>query len=110
SVRKCSGRCVRWVVREAGSDGCVRSLAHRTLSARGRSTLHKGVARLEVRSMKMMARVVLVSIAAIAVAAFVQPGSAFADPPPTQAIAVMAVGPAGEAINGYHVLSGPDNV
>jgi len=60
--------------------------------------------------MKMMARVVLVSIAAIAVAAFVQPGSAFADPPPTQAIAVMAVGPAGEAINGYHVLSGPDNV
>lgn len=60
--------------------------------------------------MKMMARVVLVSIAAIAVAAFVQPGSAFADPPPTQVIAVMAVGPAGEAINGYHVLSGPDNV
>jgi hypothetical protein len=60
--------------------------------------------------MKMMARVVLVSIAAIAVAAFVQPGSAFADPPPTQVIAVMAVGPAGEAVNGYHVLSGPDNV
>lgn len=60
--------------------------------------------------MKMMARVVLVSITAIAVAAFVQPGSAFADPPPTQVIAVMAVGPAGEAINGYHVLSGPDNV
>jgi hypothetical protein len=53
--------------------------------------------------MKMMARVVLVSIAAIAVAAFVQPGSAFADPPPTQVIAVMAVGPAGEANNGYHV-------
>jgi hypothetical protein len=60
--------------------------------------------------MKMMPRVVLVSITAIAMAAFVQPGSAFADPPPTQVIAVMAVGPAGEAINGYHVLSGPDNV
>nr|WP_297699762.1 hypothetical protein [Mycobacterium sp.] len=60
--------------------------------------------------MKMMARVVLVSIAAIAVAAFVQPGSAFAESPPTQVIAVMAVGPGGEAVNGYHVLSGPDNV
>ncbi|OBH46531.1 hypothetical protein A5682_14910 [Mycobacterium mantenii] len=60
--------------------------------------------------MKVMSRVVLVSLAAIAVAAFVQPGSAFADPPPTQVIAVMAVGPGGEAINGYHVLSGPDNV
>jgi hypothetical protein len=60
--------------------------------------------------MNMMARVVLVSIAAIAVAAFVQPGSAFAESPPTQVIAVMAVGPGGEAVNGYHVLSGPDNV
>ncbi len=60
--------------------------------------------------MKMMARVVLVSIAAIAVAASVRPGPADADPPPTQVIAVMAVGPGGEAINGYHVLSGPDNV
>jgi hypothetical protein len=60
--------------------------------------------------MKMMARVVLVSIAAIAVAAFVQPGSAFAESPPTQVIAVMAFGPAGQARNGYLVLSGPVSV
>lgn len=60
--------------------------------------------------MKVMSRAVLVSIAAIAVAAFVEPGSAFADPPPTQVITVMAVGPDGEAINGYQVASGPGNV
>jgi len=55
-------------------------------------------------------RVVLVPFAIWVLTVSAQPGSAIADPPPTQVIAVMAVGPGGEAINGYHVLSGPDNV
>lgn len=37
-------------------------------------------------------------------------GPAGADPPATQVITVMAVGPSGEAINGYKVASGPGNV
>jgi hypothetical protein len=60
--------------------------------------------------MKMLSRLVLAPIAVIAAALVFEPGPAFADPPPTQQITVVAVGPGGEAINGYHVASGPDNV
>lgn len=37
-------------------------------------------------------------------------GPAGADPPSTEVITVMAVGPGGEAINGYKVASGPGHV
>lgn len=60
--------------------------------------------------MNVMSRIVAVSIAALTVAALALPGQAAADPPPTQQITVVAVGPDGEAINGYHVASGPDSV
>jgi hypothetical protein len=56
---------------------------------------------LEVGSMNVVSRVVLVSVAALTMAAFSLPGWAVADPPPTQVITVMAVGPAGQPINGY---------
>jgi hypothetical protein len=52
--------------------------------------------------MNVLSRVVLVPVAALTMAAFSLPGSAIADPPPTQVITVMAVGPAGQTINGYH--------
>ncbi|OBJ00005.1 hypothetical protein [Mycobacterium sp. 1465703.0] len=58
--------------------------------------------------MNVMWRLVLVSVAAGA--AFLEPGVVGAEPPPTQVITVMAVGPAGQPINGYHVATGPDNV
>lgn len=58
--------------------------------------------------MNAMWRLVLVSVAAGV--AFVEPGVAAADPPATQVITVMAVGPGGEAINGYRAASGPGNV
>jgi hypothetical protein len=51
--------------------------------------------------MNVLSRVVLVPVAALTLAAFASPGSAVADPPPTQVITVMAVGPAGEPMNGY---------
>ncbi len=57
-----------------------------------------------------MSRIVVVPIAALTVAALSLPGSAAADPPPTQQITVMAVGPDGQPINGYRVASGPGNV
>jgi hypothetical protein len=38
------------------------------------------------------------------------PGPAVADPPPTQQITVVAIGPNGQPINGYQVASGPGNV
>jgi hypothetical protein len=52
--------------------------------------------------MNVLSRVVLVPVAALTMAAFSLSGSAVADPPPTQVITVMAVGSAGQPINGYH--------
>jgi hypothetical protein len=43
----------------------------------------------------------VVPVAALTMVASSPPGSAVADPPPTQVITVMAVGPAGQPINGY---------
>src|SRR5690349_8718720 len=76
---------------------------------RVRSTLHKGAWR-RVASMNMP-RVALVWIALLtALIATSSAGPAGADPPSTEVITVMAVGPGGEAINGYKVASGPGNV
>lgn len=61
--------------------------------------------------MRCMVRVF--AVAALAVpptASTLAAGPAAADPPATQSITVMAVGPGGEAINGYHVASGPGTV
>lgn len=55
----------------------------------------------------------LIRIAALTalIAAVASPaGPAGADPPPTEVIAVMAVGPDGQAMNGYRTAAGPDNV
>lgn len=59
---------------------------------------------------RCMARVCTVAALGLSVVSAVSAGPAAADPPPTQSITVMAVGPNGEAINGYHVASGPGNV
>jgi hypothetical protein len=53
-----------------------------------------------------MAAVCIAALTALMTAA----GPAAAEPPPTQVITVMAVGPAGQPINGYRVAPGPDNV
>ncbi len=57
-----------------------------------------------------MSRIVVVPIAALTIAALWLPGSSAADPPPTRQITVVAVGPDGQAMNGYHVASGPNSV
>ena len=46
-------------------------------------------------------RVVLVPFAIWVLTVSAQPGSAIADPPPTQVITTVAVGPSGQPINGY---------
>lgn len=60
--------------------------------------------------MKLMSRIALVPTAVIALAVSAQPGSAIADPPPTQQIAVVAVGPGGQPINGYKETPPEGNV
>ncbi|GAB1813955.1 hypothetical protein [Mycobacterium sp. MUNTM1] len=61
--------------------------------------------------MNMVPRMALVWIAVpTAMMAISTAGPGVADPPVTQVITVMAVGPGGEAINGYKVASGPGNV
>jgi hypothetical protein len=49
----------------------------------------------------VVVRVVAVPIALIAAAVFAPAGSAIADPPSTQVITAVAVGPNGQPINGY---------
>ncbi|OBH35835.1 hypothetical protein A5692_11235 [Mycobacterium sp. E342] len=51
--------------------------------------------------MKVMPQLVLVPVAVVALTVSAQPGVAIADPPPTQVITTVAVGPAGQPINGY---------
>ncbi len=60
--------------------------------------------------MNVMSRVVLVPLAVTSMAVFWITASATADPPPTQVISVVAVGPGGQPINGYQEASGPGNV
>nr|WP_082975237.1 hypothetical protein [Mycobacterium sp. E3247] len=51
--------------------------------------------------MKAMPQLVLAPVAVVALTVSAQPGVAIADPPPTQVITTVAVGPAGQPINGY---------
>ncbi|OBG69700.1 hypothetical protein A5680_24155 [Mycobacterium sp. E2989] len=60
--------------------------------------------------MNVMSRVVAVPVAALTIVALSPPGSATADPPPTQQITVMAVGPDGQPINGYRETPPEGNV
>src|SRR6201993_1399983 len=60
--------------------------------------------------MNVLSRVFVVPAVALTMAAFWLPGRAVADPPPTQVITVMAVGPAGQPINGYHEAPAGGNV
>ncbi len=60
--------------------------------------------------MNAMARVVLVPLAVMSVAFFSVAGTASANPPPTEVITIMAVGPDGQPINGYRDTSPPGNV
>jgi hypothetical protein len=55
-------------------------------------------------------RIVVVSIAVMAIATFSEAGSAVADPPPTQVITTVAVGPNGQPINGYQEAPPPGNL
>lgn len=52
----------------------------------------------------------LAAIAALMLSGISAAGPAAADPPATQVITVMAVGPYGQAMNGYHVAAGRSNV
>lgn len=60
--------------------------------------------------MNVMSRVLLVPLAVTTMTVFWIAGPATADPPPTQQITVVAVGPDGQPINGYQVASGPGNI
>lgn len=63
--------------------------------------------------MNVVVRLVAVPIAATAVlsaAVFSGAGSAIADPPPTQVVTTVAVGPDGQAINGYQEAPPQGNV
>src|ERR1700757_3037334 len=60
--------------------------------------------------MNVLSRVFVVPVAALTMAAFSLPGWAVADPTPTQVITVMAVGPAGQPINGYQESQAQGNV
>lgn len=60
--------------------------------------------------MDVVSRVALVPVAMMTLAAFWATGSATADPPPTQAITTVAVGPSGQPINGYREAPAQGNV
>ena len=58
--------------------------------------------------MNVASRIVIVPIAALAT--WCTPVPASADPPPTQAITTVAVGPTGQPINGYREAPSNGNV
>jgi hypothetical protein len=60
--------------------------------------------------MNVVSRIVGVQIAVMAIAVVSANGPALADPPPTQVITTVAVGPNGQPINGYQEASPPGNV
>ena len=60
--------------------------------------------------MEVVSRVVLVPIAVMAMAVFAPAGEASADPPPTQVVTTVAVGPGGQPINGYREAPSQGNV
>ncbi|OMC48387.1 hypothetical protein [Mycobacterium sp. IS-1264] len=55
-------------------------------------------------------RVATVSITSIVIAVFPPAGAANAEPPPTQAITTVAIGPSGQPINGYREAPAQGNV
>lgn len=55
-------------------------------------------------------RVATVAITSMAIAVFWAAGPAIADPPPTQVITTLAVGPSGQPINGYKEAPAQGNV
>jgi hypothetical protein len=57
-----------------------------------------------------VSRMALIPIALLTMAVFSLAGPAAADPPPTQVITAVAVGPNGQPINGYQEAPGPGNV
>ena len=61
-------------------------------------------------AVNVMSRIALMAIAVTAVAALSLTGPAVADPPPTELITTMAVGPDGQAINGYQEAPAQGNV
>ncbi len=58
----------------------------------------------------MVSRVAFIPVAVVAAAFWSLPGSAVADPPPTQVITAVAVGPNGQPINGYRESPPEGNV
>lgn len=58
----------------------------------------------------VMSRMALIAIAVLTAGVCSPAGPAGADPPPTQVITTVAVGPAGQPINGYREATGPGNV
>jgi hypothetical protein len=58
----------------------------------------------------MVSRAVIAPIAAVAIAVSPLAGSAVAEPPATQVVTVVAVGPNGQPINGYQEATSPGNV
>ncbi|BBZ69794.1 hypothetical protein [Mycobacterium paraseoulense] len=60
--------------------------------------------------MNVVSQIVVVPVAVLTMAALSLPGSAAADPPPTQQITVVAVGPSGQPINGYKETPPEGNV
>lgn len=57
-----------------------------------------------------VARIAMVSITSMAMAVFPAAGAANAEPPPTQAITTVAIGPSGQPINGYREAPAQGNV
>ena len=60
--------------------------------------------------MGVVSRVVVVPVAVLAMGLFAPAGSALADPPPTQVITTVAVGPSGQPVNGYQETPSQGNV
>lgn len=60
--------------------------------------------------MSVVSRIFAVPIAVMALAVFSPAGQAVGDPPPTQVITTVAVGPGGQPINGYLEAPSPGNV
>ena len=60
--------------------------------------------------MGIVSRFIGVPIAVMAMAVFPAAGSALADPPPTQVITAVPVGPDGQPVNGYQEASAAGNV
>ena len=60
--------------------------------------------------MDVVSRVVVAAIAATALAMFSAAGWAIADPPPTQVVTTVAVGPDGQPINGYREAPSQGNI